>query len=119
MAKKVKTRQINLIDEEGVFSTFFKRFTQGEKEFDFDSLAALRSLLSNEKARLLYVIKSQKPISIYSLAKLVGRDFKSVSQDIKLLERFGFIEMVSEHTGKRDRLRPVLVVDNLVINISI
>jgi predicted transcriptional regulator len=119
MAKKSKVREINLVDESGVFATFFKKFTHDESEYDFDSLSALRKLLSNEKARILYTIKSKKPISLYSLSKILGRDFKSVCEDVKLLERFGFIEMIAEKTGKRARLKPVLSVENIVINIKI
>jgi len=119
MAKTTKVREINIVDEAGVFATFFKKFTHGEKEYDFDSLSALRKLLSNEKAKILYTIKTKKPISIYSLAKLIGRDFKSVSEDIKLLERFGFIEMIAEKTGKRKRLKPVLASDTITLNIKV
>ena len=119
MAQKLKTRVINIVDDSGVFSTFLKRFSHEKSELDFDSLASLRKLLSNEKARILYTIKKEKPNSIYDLAKKVGRDFKSVNEDIKLLERFGFIDMVSEKTGKRERLRPILSTEKLVINIQI
>ncbi len=119
MAKKTKIREINIVDDSGVFSTFFKRFTHEGNEYDFDSLSALRKLLSNEKARLLFTIKSKNPSSIYGLAKILSRDFKSVSDDIKLLERFGFIEMISEKTGKRQRLKPVLSSDMITINIKI
>jgi len=118
MAEKTKTREITIIDEEGVFNTFFKRFT-GEKEYDFGGISLLRKLLSNEKARLLHFLKTKKPGSIYQLAKLLGRDFKSVSDDIKLLESFGFIEMIAEKTGKRERLRPILVIDSMQIKIKI
>lgn len=119
MAKKIKTREINIVDDQGVFATFFKKFTQGEKEYDFDSLSALRKLLSNEKAKILYTIKTKKPNSMYSLAKILERDFKSVSNDIKLLERFGFIEMIAEKTGKRERLKPILSSDTITINIKV
>ena len=119
MAKKIKVREINIVDNEGVFATFFKKFTHGENEYDFDSLSALRKLLSNEKAKILFTIKVKKPSSIYSLAKLLGRDFKAVSEDIKLLERFGFIELISEKTGKRERLKPVLITDIITLHIKI
>jgi predicted transcriptional regulator len=121
MAKKTKIRDITIVDDEGTFSTFFKRFS-GEKdvkEYDFDSLSLVRRLLSNEKAKILHTIKRKSPSSIYNLAKLLGRDFKSVSEDIKLLERFGFIDMISEKTGKRQRLKPILAVDSIVLNIKI
>ena len=79
-----------------------------KEDYDFEGLSALRKILSNEKARLLNTIKTQSPNSIYKLARILGRDFKSVSNDIKLLERFGFIDMISEKTGNRERLKPVL-----------
>ena len=118
MAEKSKTREITITDEGGTFSTFFKRFT-GEKEYDFEGIAVLRKLLSNEKARLLHFLKTKKPKSIYELAKQLGRDFKSVSDDIRLLESFGFIEMIAEKSGKRERLRPILVVDTMYIKLKL
>lgn len=119
MAKKTKVREINVVDEAGVFSTFFKKFTHEETEYDFNSLSYLRKLLSNEKARILFTIKTKKPNSIYGLAKELSRDFKSVSEDLSLLEKFGFIEMISEKTGKRERLKPILAADQIIININI
>ena len=119
MASKSKVREITLVDEGGTFNTILKRFTGGKKEYDFDSLSALRRLLSNQKARLLHVIKTQAPNSIYSLAKILKRDFKSVSQDIKLLERFSFVDLVSEKTGNRERLKPVLAVDSIYLQIKL
>jgi len=119
MASKSKTREITIIDESGSFQSFFKKLTGDSKDYDFEGLAALRKLLSNEKARLLHVIKTKKPNSIYNLAKILNRDFKSVSEDIKLLQRFGMIEMISEHTGKRERLKPIIVIDTLTIHLKI
>ena len=119
MALKSRTRDITITDDSGAFSTFFRRFSSESSEYDFEGISALRKLLSNQRARLLHTIKTKKPGSIYALAKLLGRDFKSVFNDIKLLERFGFIEMISEKTGKRERLRPVLVVSSIHINIKI
>ena len=119
MAFKTKTRDITIVDKEGAFSLFFKKFTGEEKNYDFEGISALRKLLSNEKARLLHVIKNKKPNSIYNLAKILKRDLKSVNNDIKLLERFGFIDMISEKTGKRERLRPIVVVDSIRINLNV
>lgn len=118
MGEKTKTREITIIDEGGAFNLFFKKFT-GEKEYDFKSLADVRKILSNEKARLLHIIKTKKPKSIYALAKQSGRDFKAVSDDIKLLEKFGFIDLLAEKSGKRERLKPVLVIDTINLSIKI
>lgn len=118
MADKNKIREITIVDEGGTFNTFFRRFS-GEKEYDFEGISLVRKLLSNEKAKILHTVKNKKPGSIYALAKLVNRDFKSVSEDVKLLEEFGFIDMVAEKTGKRERLRPVVAVDTMHIQIKI
>ena len=117
--KRSKTRYITLQAEEGVFSILFKKF-KGEKDsYNFSDLSILRRLLSNEKARILHTIKTKNPQSIYSLAKLLERDFKSVIGDIKLLEAIGFIELIAERKGKRQRHKPVLVVDELIMSFSI
>jgi len=119
MAEKSKTREIIIVDKEGTFNPLLKKFMREDTIYDFEALSALRKLLSNEKARLLHIIKKQNPKSIYELAKILKRDFKSVSQDIKLLQRFGFIDFIAEKTGKRERLRPVLAMENLTIQIRL
>jgi predicted transcriptional regulator len=118
MAEKNKIREITITDEGGAFNAIFKRFT-GDGKYDFEGLTMLRRLLGNEKARLMHTIKKKNPGSIYQLAKMVERDFKSVMEDIKLLDRFGFVDMVAEKTGKRERLRPILVVDSMHIHIKL
>ena len=97
MAKQTKTINITVEESAGVFSSIFHRI-KGEKKTS--GIASLRQLLTNEKARLLHVCKTKQPDSIYKLAKLLGRDFKAVRHDIKLLEQFGFIELISSHKEK-------------------
>ncbi|MEN7981899.1 MAG: hypothetical protein ABFQ65_00445 [Nanoarchaeota archaeon] len=119
MAKnKTKTREITIKESKGAFS-LLKKSGVSKKDYDFSGVLALRQLLSNEKARILNVIKTQNPTSIYDLAKKLGRGFKSVSDDIKLLERFGFIELIEEKTKNRIRHRPEIVVDSIIINIKV
>lgn len=113
-----KTREITITESKGAFSLLKKGFLSKEG-YDFEGLSALRRLLSNEKARLLHVLKTEKPGSIYELAKKLGRDFKTVNEDIKLLERFGFIELTEEKTKKRIRHKPEIVVDSVTINLKI
>ncbi|MBI3622831.1 helix-turn-helix domain-containing protein [Candidatus Pacearchaeota archaeon] len=115
---KQKIREISLTQEEGTFS-FLKKLTPSKEEYDFEGISALRALLSNERARILHFIKVEKPVSIYSLAKKLGRTFKSVSDDIKLLERFGLIEIAQEKTKNRVRHKPILSADLITINIKI
>jgi predicted transcriptional regulator len=119
---KTKTREITIAESKGTFSIFKPAFLSKEspkEEYDFEGISALRQVLNNEKARILHTIKTQKPISIYDLAKKLGRGFKSVSDDVKLLKRFGFIDLVEEKTKDRIRHRPEIVVDTITINIKL
>lgn len=115
---KTKTREITITESKGAFS-LFKKADASKENYDFSGILALRQLLSNEKARILHVIKTQKPISIYELAKKLNRGFKSVNDDIKLLERFGFIELIAEKTKNRVRHRPEILVDTITIHLVI
>ena len=117
-AKVIKTRTISILQKQGGFSTIFHKWKgQGKKEVS--EIGGLRNLLSNEKARILHTIKTKQPNSLYELAKLLGRDFKSVRQDVMVLEKFRFVEMIPVHTGKREKLKPVLALDTLEIKIEI
>ena len=115
---KTKVREITITESKGAFN-IFKKSKTSKKDYDFSGILALRQLLSNEKARILHVIKKEKPKSIYDLAKKLNRGFKSVNDDIKLLERFGFIELIEEKTKKRIRHRPALVVETITIHLKV
>ncbi|RMG81508.1 MAG: hypothetical protein D6707_04715 [Bacteroidetes bacterium] len=115
---KTKTREITITESKGSF-VLFKKPKSKKGKYDFEGLSALRKLLSNERAKIIHVIKTKSPKSIYELSKMLERDFKSVSSDIHLLERFGFVELVAEKTKKRVRHKPEIAVDNIIINVKI
>ncbi|MEK6935492.1 MAG: hypothetical protein AABW67_01790 [Nanoarchaeota archaeon] len=120
MAKKkgnIKTKSITISEKEGTFSTLFHKFKS--KAPANSEIASLRQLLSNEKARLIHMIRTKKPDSIYGLAKLVNRDFKAVRQDIKLLEQFGIVELISFHKNGRELLKPIIETDKLIVTIEL
>ena len=114
--KRTKTRYLDVNISKGNFVT---RLIGGKKDYDFSDVALLRNLLSNEKARILFTLKNKKLKSIYGLAKVLGRDFKSVREDIKVLEKFGLVEFHAGKTGKREALIPVLAIDRLDIYLNI
>lgn len=117
MAQKTKSLEVTITDDKGAFGSFFSRIAGDKSDFDFKGLSSLRTLLSNEKARLIHVIKTKNPKSIYEVSKLVQRNFKSVFEDISALEQFGIIDLVKEKSGNRERLKPVLIIDNIKIDI--
>ncbi len=110
-------REITIKESRGKFSIF--KGSSKEKEYDFSGISALRQVLGNEKARILSVIKSKKPDSIYSLSKYLNRNFKGVYEDTKLLERFGFIELVKDRVKNRVRFKPIVTSDTITINFKI
>ena len=115
---KIKTREVYLKESKGNFSLFGSK-GEADEEYDFDGISSLKKILSKEKARILDVIKYKKPRSIYELAKILKRPFRAVFDDIKLLERFGFIDMILEKDKGRVRHRPEIVVDQITIHIKI
>ncbi len=119
MAKKrIKRASITLETKEGAFQALFSRF-RSKKNPEKTEVAMLRSILSPEKSRLLHTLKEHQPNSIYELAKLLSRDFKSVRQDVLTLQDFGIIETIPVHKGNRQKLKPLLVVEELKIDIKI
>ncbi len=114
--KETKTRYFELNANE---FGFIPKFFGAKKDFDFSDLETLRKLLSNEKSRILYLLKNEKINSIYDLAKKIKRDFKSVYEDLKFLEKLGFIEFHLEKTGNKERLIPVLLTDKIELIVTI
>jgi len=118
MAKTIRTKTIILEPRQGAFTAIFQRF-RSEPKKEVSEIGLLRSLLSNEKARILHTIKAKQPNSLYELAKLLSRDFKSVRQDVLMLEKFGLIERIPIHKGNREKSKPILTADILDIRIEL
>jgi predicted transcriptional regulator len=115
--KRIKVVNINIAP--GAFTYIFKKFAGEKPGYEFSSLESLRKILNNEKARILYTIKEKSPDSIYQLAKSLKRDFKSVREDVLLLERFGFLELEKKFKGKRKLIKPTVSIDTLQVNFEI
>lgn len=116
--KRIKRATITLENRESGFRSLLGRFTSRNNP-EKTEIAMLRSILSPEKARLLHTLKVKQPNSIYELAKILGRDFKAVRQDILILQDFGVVETIPVHKGNRQKLKPLLVVNEFKIELKI
>jgi len=116
--EKLKVKEVSIIPNKGGFS-IFKKQGSPEQGHKFRELSDLRHLFGNEKARMLYIIKAKNPSSIYELSKILERNFRAVSEDIKLLKKLGFIELKPEQTKKRKRLRPIIAAETLRISVKL
>jgi len=63
----------------------------------FESAEALSRVLTHQRQNLLQVLHANGGLSIRALAALLGRDYKNVHQDVKILEESGLIERDSKH----------------------
>lgn len=82
----------------------------------FTSLAAVAKVLSPVRLELLGAILKHKPDSISSLAKIVGRDFKNVYDDVHLLASVGILEL--KGAGKREAVKPVALYSGIELDLA-
>ena len=82
----------------------------------FTSLTAVAKVLSPVRLELLGAIITHKPDSISSLAKIVGRDFKNVYADIRLLSSVGILELKGARK-RRDAIRPVALYSGIELDL--
>lgn len=97
-----------------------RRIPKGAREeVGFTSIEAARNFLTHERLALLRAIRSRHPGSLYELAKLVGRDFKNVQEDIRILERHGLVRITKESRGKRKVKVPQVLFEEIALRIAI
>jgi len=88
-----------------------------EEKIIFNSIEDLRKFLTPERIRLIHIIKTKNPHSIYKLAKILGRDRKSVTIDLDILKTIGLIDLKKKSIKKRITMIPK--VNYSRINIAI
>lgn len=101
----------------------WKRVEQGEKNKKhegvyFENLEAMRKVLTEERLRILKVIKQNHPASIYELAKMIGRDVKNTFNDVQFLAGAGLIELKKTKDG-RGKSMPIVSYDRIVLEIPV
>lgn len=93
-----------------------KQKVKPQKGEYFESLEAVRNLLTEKRLELWRAIRDEKPVSIHSLAKLVDRDFKSVHRDISVLVAVGLVEL--KRADKGPAQRPISLADQLRLDVA-
>ena len=59
----------------------------------FENLDAFRKILTEKRLELLHVVKRDNPDTIHELSRLLGRDVKNVSDDLKYLAELGLVSL--------------------------
>jgi predicted transcriptional regulator len=84
----------------------------------FENLEAMRKVLTEERLRILQVVKRRQPSSIYELAKVLGRDVKNTFNDVQFLSEAGLIELKKTKDG-REKTTPIVSYDKILLEISV
>lgn len=62
----------------------------------FETLETLLNTLTPKRWALLGYLRSHGPMTVYALAKALGRDYKNVHSDVKVLEELDLITRTAE-----------------------
>ncbi|MBU0628085.1 MAG: ArsR family transcriptional regulator [Nanoarchaeota archaeon] len=89
-----------------------------KKGMSFGDVESFRQFFTPKRIELLQVIKHKQPESIYELAKLTGREFKSVVTDMKILEKYGLIDTKKTPIKGGYKIRPIFDYDKLSVDIA-
>lgn len=84
----------------------------------FESVEDMQKFLSPERIRLLRMVHEMNPKSIYALAKLLERDRKNVTEDVKMLASVGLIERKAARGGK-EKVQLVVDYDSIRMDIAV
>ena len=102
---------------------FARRVDRGERVTSmkgeyFESLEAVRNFLTEKRLELWRTIRDREPKSLTNLAKLVGRDYKDVHQDVSILVEVGLVDLRKPKGAKTRALMPVSLADQLEFKVA-
>lgn len=69
-----------------------RRLPNADFELNFAAAADLVAEITRERLRLLAALRSAGPLTVYALAKRLGRNYSNVHADVKRLAALGLIE---------------------------
>lgn len=122
---KIKNVRLEIQAEEEFISEVkrdLKKIAKGESvknrsTISFESLKAMRKFITDERLKILKIIRKYHPGSIYELAKILKRDTKNVSDDVHYLAELGLIEIEKGKSNGREKTTPVVNYDKILLEI--
>ena len=124
---EIKKIKIGIKSEEQALEEFavaFKKVQKGEniqksKGTFFENVKALRSFMTPRRIELIRTIHQKKPASAYELARMVGRDIKSITTDLGILGRIGLVQLEKEAGQTGEKIHPFVDYDTLQVEIAV
>ena len=116
---EVKSIEDTLSEAKKIMEKLEKGIGVEKKEsISFRNVDVMRKVLTNKRLQLIKSIRKHKPQSIYELAKIVGRDPKSVNIDIMVLNKLGMIDL-KRTDKKRENIVPKVNYEKIDIAIAV
>jgi len=84
----------------------------------FDSIDAMRKVLTEERFKILRAVKKEHPGSVYELAKILKRDIKNTFNDVQFLAEAGLLELKKTKDG-REKTTPLVNYDKILLEIPV
>ncbi|MHB8604046.1 MAG: HVO_A0114 family putative DNA-binding protein [Thermoplasmatota archaeon] len=85
----------------------------------FPTYAMFRAALTPARVDLLKLIRRREPDSIYELARLAGRDVRSVRSDVRELASLGLVDVTKKRGKSRARNVPRVPYSKLEIEVEV
>ena len=119
--KKIRIKSQDQLDGE-IFDAVRKaekgdKFKPVRGEF-FESLDAVRNVLTPKRLQLWKAVRDRKPESILDLAKMVKRDFRAVHGDLRFLEAVGLIAFEETKGLRGNRQKPKSLADEIELRVA-
>ena len=123
---KVKNIRLEIQDEDEFISEIkrdLKKIAKGEdvknrSTLSFESLKAMRTFITDERLKILKVVRKYHPESIYELAKILKRDTKNVSDDVHYLSELGLLDIKESKDGRK-KTTPVVNYLKIMVEIPV
>ena len=123
---KVRNIKISIKSDEELFNEVREvcgKLERGEKVkkhegISFESLGAMRKVLTEKRLRILKTIKKNHPQSIYELARMLHRDIKNTFNDVQFLAQAGLIELKKTKNGRK-KTTPMVNYDKILLEIPV
>jgi len=117
----MKTKKIVIKSKEEMHAEeleLARKLDRGEKASKvkgdyFESLEAVRRFLTDARLQLWRAIRDKKPNSISELAKILGRNFADVHEDLQILVEVGLVDLRKPKGAKTRAIKPVSLADQL------
>jgi len=83
------------------------------------SVETYQKLMTNTRFQIFFAIRDKKPESLYSLAKILGKELSNLLKDIRILESLGLIELEETTTATgRSGQKPIASYEEIDVKIK-